>query len=202
MEMVTKMSEVFFISDTHFGHNAVLKFDNRPFRTTEENDNTIIDNWNNRVGIEDDVYFLGDFSWYNSTKSTEIAKSLNGNKHFIIGNHDSKILRNNDFRKQFIEITDYKEIKYSDEYSIILCHYPIVAFKNHYYGWFHLYGHVHNTWEYYAIRECQNKMIQENKVKCRMYNVGCMMPYMNYTPRTLEEIIESSGDCCPVQDLQ
>lgn len=26
---------------------------------------------------------------------------------------------------------------------------------------------------------------------CNMYNVGAMMPYMNYTPRTLEEIIKS-----------
>ena len=24
---------------------------------------------------------------------------------------------------------------------------------------------------------------------CWMYNVGCMLPYMDYTPRTLDEII-------------
>ena len=24
----------------------------------------------------------------------------------------------------------------------------------------------------------------------RAYNVGCMMPWMNYTPRTIEQIIE------------
>lgn len=24
---------------------------------------------------------------------------------------------------------------------------------------------------------------------CNMFNVGCMIPYMNYTPRTFEEII-------------
>lgn len=26
---------------------------------------------------------------------------------------------------------------------------------------------------------------------CNMFNVGCMIPYMNYTPRTFEEIIHS-----------
>ena len=26
--------------------------------------------------------------------------------------------------------------------------------------------------------------------QCNMYNVGCMMPWMDYTPRTLDEIIE------------
>lgn len=25
--------------------------------------------------------------------------------------------------------------------------------------------------------------------KCQMYNVGAMLPYMDYTPRTLEQII-------------
>lgn len=25
--------------------------------------------------------------------------------------------------------------------------------------------------------------------ECEMYNVGAMMPYMDYTPRTLDEII-------------
>ena len=29
-------------------------------------------------------------------------------------------------------------------------------------------------------------------IKCTAYNVGAMMPYMNYTPQTLEEIIERS----------
>ena len=26
---------------------------------------------------------------------------------------------------------------------------------------------------------------------CNMYNIGCMLPYMNYTPKTLDEIVES-----------
>ena len=28
---------------------------------------------------------------------------------------------------------------------------------------------------------------------CFMYNVGAMMPWMNYTPRTLDEIIATVG---------
>ena len=28
--------------------------------------------------------------------------------------------------------------------------------------------------------------------QCRMYNVGAMMPYMDYTPRTLDEIINNA----------
>ena len=29
--------------------------------------------------------------------------------------------------------------------------------------------------------------------KCNMFNIGAMMPWMNYTPRTLEEIEERAG---------
>lgn len=58
----------YFISDLHFGHKNCLAFDNRPFKSIEENDETIIKNWNNTVGIDDDVYLLGDVSWYNTTK--------------------------------------------------------------------------------------------------------------------------------------
>ena len=27
---------------------------------------------------------------------------------------------------------------------------------------------------------------------CRMYNVGCMMSYMNYTPKTLSQILDAN----------
>lgn len=49
----------YFISDLHLGHKNVLKFDNRPFINIEEHDKTIIDNWNNKVNDNDDVYVLG-----------------------------------------------------------------------------------------------------------------------------------------------
>ncbi len=33
------------------------------------------------------------------------------------------------------------------------------------------------------------EMIYKYKVPCNMFNVGAMLDYMNYTPRTFEEII-------------
>ena len=84
----------YFIADLHFGHKNCLAFDNRPFKTIEEHDGELIKCWNDKVGIEDDVYILGDISWHNTTKTIEIFKNLNGNKHLIIGNHDHKLLKN------------------------------------------------------------------------------------------------------------
>lgn len=48
-----------FISDIHFGHNNCLAFDSRPFKTIEEHDKVLIDNWNDTVSCEDHVYILG-----------------------------------------------------------------------------------------------------------------------------------------------
>lgn len=181
----------YYISDLHFGHKNSLSFDNRPFADIEIHDQAIINNWNNTVSIDDDVYILGDISWHNATKTIEIFKSLNGRKHLIKGNHDSKLLRNRELQSLFVEICDYKEIPLDNGRGIVLCHYPIPCFKNHYYGWIHLYGHVHNSFECNMMESVKRQMEELYNIPCLMYNVGVMMPYMDYTPRMLEEIMNS-----------
>lgn len=174
----------YFISDTHFGHKNVMSFDNRPFNSVEENDKTLIENWNSVVSEFDDIWFLGDLSWHNATKTLKILRQLNGVKHWIVGNHDYKLLRNRDIKAEFIEITHYKEIDV-DGYRVVLCHYPIVSYNGRYNHAIHLYGHVHTTQDENDIQECNRKMRGSNA----MYNVGCMMPRMEYSPKRLEEII-------------
>ena len=179
----------YYISDLHFGHKNSLSFDNRPFTDIEIHDQAIINNWNNTVSIDDDVFILGDISWHNATKTIEIFKSLNGRKHLIKGNHDSKLLRNRELQSFFVEICDYKEIPLDNGKGIVLCHYPMPCFKNHYYGWIHLYGHVHNSFEHNIMESVKRQMEELYNIPCLMYNVGVMMSYMDYTPRMLEEIM-------------
>lgn len=181
----------YFISDLHFGHKNCLAFDNRPFNTIEEHDEIIIKNWNDTVEIDDDVYLLGDISWYNSTKTIDIFKRLNGNIHLVKGNHDNKILKNRELQERFIEIVDYKELQLEDGKGVVLCHYPIPCFKNHYYGWYHLYGHVHSSFEYNMMENVKRQMEELYDMPCKTVNVGAMLPYMNYTPRTLDEIFKT-----------
>lgn len=182
----------YFIADLHLGHKNVLSFDNRPFKDVDENDSVIIANWNYAVGIDDDIYILGDISWYNSTKTIEIMKTLNGNKHLIKGNHDGKLLKNKQLRDQFVEITDYKELDLEQGKGIVLCHYPIPCFKNHYYGWYHLYAHVHSSFEWNMMERVKYEMTELYDKPCLMFNVGAMIDYMNFTPRTLDEILKAN----------
>ena len=179
----------YFIADLHFGHKNCLAFDNRPFKTIEQHDDYLIEKWNSVVEPDDDVYVLGDISWHSSTKTIEIFQKLNGRKHLIKGNHDGKLLKNRKLQAQFVEITDYKELYIDDKMSIVLCHYPIPCFKNHYYDWVHFYGHVHTGFEYNMMKNVKFQMENLYDKPCEMYNVGAMVPFMSYTPRTLDEII-------------
>ena len=179
----------YFIADLHFGHKNALAFDNREFPSIEAHDEALIERWNSAVGIDDDVWILGDISWYGPMKTVEIFKQLNGTKHLCIGNHDKKLLKNKDVQSLFAEIVDYKELQITNETGIVLCHYPIPCYKNHYYGWIHLYGHVHTSFEWNIMKQVQYEMQELYNTKSRMYNVGCMIPAMNYTPRTIEEIV-------------
>ena len=181
----------YFISDLHFGHFNIIGFDNRPFKNVEEMDTVLIENWNKTVCQDDTVYILGDFSWYKADKTTEILKLLNGHKRLIKGNHD-KFLHNADCKKQFESIVDYDEVVI-DGRKVVLSHYPITFFNGHYYKGIHLYGHVHNSHEWDFV-ENTRLQLKEMDIPCDMYNVGCMIDYMNYAPRTLEEIINKTVD--------
>lgn len=181
-----------FISDLHFGHEKCLKFDTRPFSNIEEQDKYIIKNWNETVDDNDDVYILGDISWYNAAKTIEIFKQLRGHLHLIKGNHDGRLLKNKQLCNLFDEVIDYKELKIDKDQYIVLSHYPILFFRNHMYGWIHLYGHVHNSSEAIMIDQFIDEIEKSNNRYHNMFNVGAMISYMNYVPRTLEEITQGN----------
>ena len=49
---------IYFTADTHFGHENIIRFCNRPFSSVTEMDETLITNWNRRVKGNDTVYIL------------------------------------------------------------------------------------------------------------------------------------------------
>lgn len=188
------MGKIYYIADCHLFHENVIRFDNRPFKSVDEMNLAIINNWNKRVRNNDKVYILGDFIWKNAYIWPEIVKLLNGKKTLIIGNHDPSIYPN-EIKECFEEITPYKEI--SDcNLRIIMSHYPIIFHNKDYKdNCYMLYGHVHSTREYEYIKEIRNEIKRRRNSDevaplGNFINVGCMMPWMDYTPRTINEIIK------------
>ena len=184
----------YYIADLHLGHANIIKFDNRPFADLNEMHRTIIDNWNAVVKTTDTVYILGDFCWAKESEWTIYLSPLAGQKVLIRGNHDPKQF-SPAVKKFFQDIKDYKEITDSEKH-VILSHYPMPFHKADYNPdcWM-LYGHVHVTRE----QRFMEQLRKDIKARCKdrgdcignWINVGCMMPWMKYTPQTLDSIIEN-----------
>ena len=110
------------ISDTHFGHTNICGFVRqdgtplRPWRTIEEMDEALIENWNAVVAPGDKVYHLGDVAI--PRKGLKCLASLNGTKILIRGNHD--IFKLTDYTEYF---KDVRGCHYLDK--LVLTHIPV-----------------------------------------------------------------------------
>lgn len=131
------MGNVYFIADTHFGDDAILRYENRPFCNTDEMDAELIKRWNNVVSDDDEVYVLGDFGA--DKQESKILSKLNGVKHLVKGNHD---IYSNEY---------YRDVGFTEVYDMavlfqnfwILSHDAVYVNRNMPYA--NLFGHVHNS---------------------------------------------------------
>lgn len=131
---------IWFIADTHFWHTNIIRFCKRPFSSVIEMNETIINNWNSKVGVSDTIYILGDFALKCPVhRVSTLLNILHGKKIFILGDHDKQIWKCKDYLE---EITPLKNIKI-DNIPITLCHHCMrVWSKSHYNSW-HCFAHSH-----------------------------------------------------------
>jgi calcineurin-like phosphoesterase family protein len=125
-----------FISDTHFSHSNIIKYTGRPFETVEEMNRCLINNWNDWIGKDDQVFFLGDFGLGDIDHLQSICSQLNGNKICIRGNHDKKTTWM--MRVGFQIVLEAAFIKIG-KHIVELVHIPSNPAPSH----FQLHGHVH-----------------------------------------------------------
>lgn len=127
----------YYIGDTHFNHENIIKYCDRPFENVKEMDEFIIDQWNKVVKEGDIVYHLGDFSFNMLDENIkDLINKLNGDIILIRGNHDRK-------GKKKLKKLGFKEVY--DKLVIdkkILTHRPLEDVKE---GYINIHGHIHNS---------------------------------------------------------
>lgn len=110
------MAEIWVTSDTHYGHENIIKFSNRPFHDVKHMDNMMVDRWNSVVKPEDKVYHLGDV-YFGSNPPLD---RLQGKKRLILGNHDNG--KDQLLQRHFQKIEVWRMFK---EFGLLLTHVPV-----------------------------------------------------------------------------
>ena len=168
------MSNIFLISDTHFGHIGVTQFLNRdgsklrPWTDIESMDEAMITNWNSVVNPKDKVYHLGDVVI--NRKHLKTLSRLNGEKVLVKGNHD--IFRIDEYLMYFKDVRGYHVLD-----RFLMSHIPIhPAELGRFSG--NIHGHLHSK-----VVEHQDGSA-DNRYAC------VCVEQINYTPITFEEVKE------------
>lgn len=130
---------VHFTADLHFGHKKILDLCKRPFTSIDEMNTELVQRWNAVVQPGDSIWALGDFAWYGSE---DVFHQLRGEKHLIVGNHDTK----RTLKMPWASVHDYHELTIKEDAvkaKVILFHYPIEEWGHFFKGALHLHGHTH-----------------------------------------------------------
>ena len=90
---MTITKDTLFISDTHFYHKNITKFEPSRVETFQQNgygnqEQMLMANWNSSCSQEQLIIHLGDF-FYGNRDYLSNVKHLNGNKYLLKGNHDN-----------------------------------------------------------------------------------------------------------------
>ena len=158
------MSEIFFTSDPHLGHDKEFVYKARGFNSIQEHDEAIIENWNSMILPNDEVYITGDIIMGNDHMlGIEKLKRLNGKLHIKRGNHDSPMKL--DFYKQLsnlniasIETNEWADMIKFGKWMLYLSHHPTIlgdfncikpGHKN-----FCLHGHTHSKDRFQFLQYC------------------------------------------------
>ena len=150
----------YYISDPHFGHAKVIPMCNRPFETIDAMNECLIENWRRIVAPDDTVYVLGDVIYRNSRSPDYYLKPLPGRKHLILGNHDTKWMRQCDPLDFFESISHMKFVNEGDR-QLTLCHFPMMSWPGSSRQGYMIFGHIHNNTDgaYWPLIACSSLML-------------------------------------------
>ena len=174
--------KIFFTSDTHIGHENILKYCKRPYRNTDEMNENLIHNWNKVVRDKDIVFHLGDVSFCDIDITESILQQLKGKIYLVYGNHDNPAIFNR-LKNRFEAMNSQMNIVVNSQ-KIILNHCPFLTYHGIYKKkptW-QLFGHVHST-------KFPNEGLDQTRLHFltpSQYDVG--VDFNDYTPIDFEQL--------------
>ena len=148
---------IWLTSDLHLFHNQEFVYKSRGFDTVEEMNAAIEANWNELIAEDDTVYILGDLMVGGKSAGNEagmqIVRRLKGEKHIVLGNHDTDarvaLYRN----EPSIKDVQYATLLRFGGYRFYLSHYPSITTNLQHetlkQGTINLYGHTHSKERFY-----------------------------------------------------
>jgi calcineurin-like phosphoesterase family protein len=147
----------FFTADTHFGHARIIDYCSRPFVDVDEMDEALITRWNERVGDDDTVYHLGDFTLKSRGFARRMFGRLRGHIK-VLGlpwHHDKgwvpKQAGPSDFGSASGHPVEILPPLLALRFSGVPCgvltlsHYPMAQWEAAYHGAWQLHGHSHGA---------------------------------------------------------
>lgn len=151
---------IWIISDTHFGHDKIYDFAQRP----KDFEQRIIKNWKKNIKENDLVIHLGDIAWKKS--SYTIIKSLPGRKILVRGNHDYNSLKwymenGFDFACDRYEMT-------IDGFHFVFTHIPLSSKS---FAGVNVHGHLHNMKNNYNDNKHYLISLEKDGYKLLNFNV-------------------------------
>ena len=119
------MKNIYLISDLHFNHDKEFIWKARGFNSVEEMNESIVQSFNEIVHEDDIVYILGDLMMGFLTEEKWLPQ-LNGEIHYIIGNHDTAN-RLKYYEELGFICEGYATVIQYKHHSFYLSHYPTLV---------------------------------------------------------------------------
>ena len=164
------IDRTYVMSDLHFFHENILKYDRRGqslFTDVEQRFQLMKGWWNETVKPDDSVILLGDTCFVK--EELHRLKELNGVKYLVRGNHDEY----SEWR--YLETAGFKRVMPRVCVAgLLFTHYPVHPIEMKRYNG-NVHGHIHS------------EIIDDSKY------LSVCAEQINYRPKLLREILEHFG---------
>jgi len=154
--IITDDCMLWFMSDLHYNHANVIRFNERPFENVYRMNKHIEETLKTTPKKGDIIFDLGDLFWkgVSETEMKRIISEIPKQRIYkIMGNHDNY----NVYKKSYVGtlfslISDILEINVDYQgkiYKLVLSHYPLLSWRDKSRGSWMIAGHTHGALDSY-----------------------------------------------------